>query len=363
MVQFQSLNGAIGSMPRSSVILRTYTFVEQFYSSVKVPSIVVRCRQLSLSKFRNQHGFGFMVGRAHCKRVPMKKRFTVQLFTILLAVSSSALGVPLAAVAPDSFPDSSSCPRFQKELQFLKSDFDQGVAQGRAWRNVADQHTERGDRWQAVAGSYVSQPWVQATGIVSGAALVVVGAATVVSTPILVVGIIAAGGAAYLLWPRATDYRQQLEVLRKREIKHIDYFDLVKASQDYERNFIWPEQVARFKRLIQLNAAQMGLPTYKGGYQAFPVQNLGDVLRQQFSYFNVQVQLFYQAYHRLEDLPQETNWYVSMTTQRHADIVKARMARSLSETYAYQAQLAYATGLALGQACANGTLTPSVPKP
>ena len=304
-----------------------------------------------------------MVERARGKRAPMKKRFTVQLFTVFLTLSSSTWAVPLSTTAPDPFPDPSSCPRFQKELQFLKKDFDRGVAQGRAWKAVADQHMERGDRWETVAGSYISRPWVQATGVVSGAVLVVVGAAAVVSTPVLIVGLVAAGGAAYLFWPRATDYRQQLEVLRKREIRHIDYFNLVKANQDYERNFIWPEQVERFKRLIQLNGAQMGLPTYKGGYKAFPVQDLGVVLQQQFSYFNVQVQLFYKAYHRLEELPKETNWYVSMTTQRHADIVKAKMARSLYQTYAYQAQLAYATGLALSQACASGALTPSVPQP
>ncbi len=263
----------------------------------------------------------------------------------------------------DPFPDPSSCPRFQKELQFLKNEFDQGQAQGRVWQNVAYRHTERGNRWQAIAGDSFKQPLVQAGAVAGVAILGVRTFGAMVSKPVLIVGLVIAGAAAYLFWHRAIDYGQKLEQMRKEEIRHINYFDLVKANQNYERDFIWPEQVERFKRLIQLNNNDMGLPTYKGGYQAFPVQDLSTVLDQQFSYFNLQVQLFYKAYKQLQDMPKETNWYVRMTTERHANLVKAQMADSIYRTYAYQAQLSYATGLALAQTCANASLTDTPARP
>ena len=263
----------------------------------------------------------------------------------------------------EKFPNPSSCVRFQNELQFLKKYYDQGVKQAQNWLNVMNQHTEAGNRWDAVVGKYISYPSVQVGGLLGGTALVIVGASAIVSTPVLIVGILAAGTATYFFWHHAVNYHDELEHDRVVELNRIDYLDLVKADQDYEQNFIWPEQVARFQRLVPLNGQSMGLPTYKGGYQQFPIQDLGGVLTQIFSYFNVHIQLLYKGYQQLEDLPQDTNWYVQLTTQRHANMVKAKMARALYDAYAFQAQLAFGAGQALAQDCHLGAGVPLTTPP
>jgi hypothetical protein len=274
-----------------------------------------------------------------------------------------AANVVSQAIPIDSrFPDPKSCPPFQANLEDLYRHYSEGHISATEWKAIAEQHLEDGNSFGSKVGAMVSHPYVQmgaAAGVVAGTAVAV---GYVISAPAAILFLVVAGGVAYFYRDRIAQYRNEIEIEREKELRRVDVVALITRNEEYDREFIWPEQVERFKRLTRLNGDNLGLPSYAGGYKAFPVGELSKVIADQFLYFQLRTKLLVEGYAQLENGPPIANHlYVQMSTQQHTHMIKLKVASALAETYEYQAELALATATSLIQACG---LRPAVaPKP